>query len=95
MRSKMTFASFDPLFRDTPLECDNCSSPPAFHYELFCEAEEQEPETGFCCMSCAPQLLRKLAGLEYQAWREEEAALKKEGLDASELHDWRVAAFHR
>lgn len=96
MRSKVTFATFDPMFRETPQQCAVClSSPPVFRYELFSGVEEQEPEEGFCCPACAPRILEKLEGTECQAWREEEAALKADDVDASELHRWRVAAFHQ
>jgi len=95
MRSKITFATFDPVFRETPRQCATCSNPPVFRYELYSGVEEQEPEEGFCCMTCAPSILEKLAGAECQAWREEEAALKADDVDVSELHKWRVAAFHQ
>jgi hypothetical protein len=96
MNGKITFTTFDPIFHETPLRCVTCSeNPPVFRYEFFNGVEELEPEIGFCCVSCAPEILSKLAGAECQAWREEEAALKADDVDISELHRWRVEAFHR
>jgi hypothetical protein len=96
MRSKITFATFDPVFRETPRQCTACATnPPVFRYEFSDGIEEQEPEIGFCCLTCAPEILAKLAGAECRAWQEEEAALKAADVDVRELHQWRVAAFHR
>jgi hypothetical protein len=96
MNSKITFATFDPLFRETPERCVTCSvNPPAFHYEYFSGVEELEPEVGFCCATCAPDILAKLASAECQAWQDEEAALQTDDIDVSDLHRWRVAAFQR
>ena len=96
MNSKITFATFDPVFDETPLRCVTCSTnPPVFHYEFFSGVDEQEPEVGYCCATCAPDILARLAGAECQAWQEEEAAFKADDIDVSDLHKWRVAAFHR
>jgi hypothetical protein len=69
MRSKITFATFDPVFRETPRQCTACATnPPVFRYEFSDGIEEQEPEIGFCCLTCAPEILAKLAGAECRAW---------------------------
>ena len=96
MMRKITFATFDPVFRDTPHRCTTCyAQPPVFRYELSYGVEEQEPEVGFCCKDCSDAILHRLVKEESQSWREEEATLKKEDVDVNELHEWREAAFQR
>ena len=96
MRSKITFATFDPVFLETPRQCTECSvNPPVFRYEFSHGVEEHEPEVGFCCLTCAPNMLAKLAGAECQAWQDEETALQNADVDVRELHQWRIAAFQR
>lgn len=83
MYSKVSFATFDPLVRDVPQFCDLCiAAIPIFAYEFATADEDREAHflKGFCCASCAPGLVSKLADIENQVWAEEEAAL-----EASEL----------
>lgn len=83
MYGKVSFATFDPLVREVPQFCDLCiANAPMFAYEFATVDEDQETRflKGFCCASCAPSLVGKLADIENEAWAEEEAAL-----EASEL----------
>lgn len=83
MYSKVSFATFDPLVRDVPQFCDLCTaSAPIFSYEFSTADENQETRFlhGFCCSSCAPDLVKRLAEIENRMWALEEAAL-----EASEL----------
>jgi hypothetical protein len=93
---KVSFATFDPLVRDVPERCDLCkSSQPVFSYEFRTQDEfgERRFLYGFCCVSCAPKLLKNLEREESRAWAAEEAALEADDTDVSELHKRRLAAF--
>jgi hypothetical protein len=95
MNGKVSFRAFDPLLHDAPTLCSLClSKPPAFKYEFCTEEHDQEKDvTGFCCLFCAPQLLKKLAYTESQTWAEEEAALQADNEDVTELHARRLSTF--
>ena len=95
MLEKVTFSVFDPVRFDAPAHCDVCTSkPPVFHYECSVdEALRQTPRKGFCCSACAAHLLEKLRLAESRAWAREEASLKADDVDASDLEERRVATF--
>ncbi len=95
MNGKVSFRAFEPFLHDTPKLCNLClSKAPAFHYEFRTEEQQQEQNvSGFCCLFCAPQLLKKLASTESRGWAEEEAALKADNQDVSDLHARRLATF--
>lgn len=93
---RVSFATFDPLIRDTPERCDLClSASPIFSYEFRTHDEQGERRFlyGFCCAACGPKLLKKLERAESREWAAEEAALEADDLDVSEFHKRRVAAF--
>ena len=95
MSEKMTFSAFDPVRFDAPSHCDVCAlKPPVFHYECSVdEALRTAPRRGFCCSACAWRLLEELQVEESRAWAQEEASLKAEGGDASDLEERRLATF--
>jgi hypothetical protein len=95
MNGKVSFRAFEPLLHDAPQLCNLClSKAPAFKYEYHTEEHQQEKNrTGFCCLFCAPQLLKKLASVESHRWAEEEAALKADNEDTSDIHARRLATF--
>lgn len=95
MSERVTFSTFDPVRFDSPSRCDLCTSrAPAFHYEhTVDEAVRQSPKRGFCCGSCAARLLARLQNAETQAWAEQEASLKADDADASDLEERRLATF--
>jgi hypothetical protein len=96
MNDSVFFATFDPLFCDTPELCPLCGShPPIFNYEFTTRDPNGERQyvKGFCCGSCAPALVRKLERTESREWAEEEAALEADDMDISEFHKRRLAAF--
>jgi hypothetical protein len=95
MSEKVTFFAFDPMRFDAPSHCDVCASNPSvFHYEYSVdEGARQSPRRGFCCASCASRLLEKLQRAESQVWAEEEASLKAEDVDVSDLEERRLATF--
>jgi hypothetical protein len=93
---KLSFATFDPLIRDTPASCDICrSGSPIFSYELRTQDEHGERRNiyGFCCAACGPRLLKKLEREESREWAAEEAALEADDIDISDFHERRAAAF--
>lgn len=92
---RVSFATFDPLVRDTPEHCDLCSSnSPIFIYEFRTQDEfgERRFLYGFCCVACGPKLLKKLERQELREWAAEEAALEADELDASDLRRRRLTA---
>lgn len=95
MSEKVTFSAFDPIQSDAPSQCDVCDShSPMFHYEYdIDEAVRQQPRKGFCCRSCAAKLLDTLQRAESQVWAQEEAFLKANDVDASDLEERRLATF--
>ncbi len=95
MSEKVTFSAFDPILFDAPSTCDVCASqPPMFHYEYAVdEGIRQQPRKGFCCRSCAAKLLDTLQRAESQVWAREEAFLKANDVDASDLEERRLAIF--
>ena len=91
---RVSFSTFDPLFRDTPEHCDLClSSPPVFTYEFRTQDEfgERRFLYGFCCVACGPKLLKKLERQELREWAAEEAALEADELDVSDFRKRRLA----
>lgn len=95
MSEKMTFSAFDPVRFDAPYHCETCASkPPVFHYERSVdEALRTAPRRRFCCSACACPLLEELRVEESRAWAQEEASLKAEDADASDLEERRLATF--
>lgn len=96
MNDSAFFATFNPLFCETPQVCDVCSiNPPVFHFECCTEDEKKERQftKGYCCERCAPELLKRLTCTESREWAEEEAALEADGMDTSDFHKRRLAAF--
>jgi hypothetical protein len=95
MSERVTFSTFDPVRFDSPSHCDLCTSrAPVFHYEhTVDEAARQSPKRGFCCASCAARLLATLQNTESRVWAEEEASLKADDADASDLEERRLATF--
>jgi hypothetical protein len=94
MSEKITFSTFDPMRFDAPSQCQLCASnPPVFHYENSVdEGARQSPKRGFCCAACAVRLLEELQRTESRVWAEEEASLRAEDIDASDLEKRRLAA---
>ena len=95
MMDSLFVAGFDPL-HEVPEVCTVCASrPPVFSYDYRAldEKGESQKTTGFCCVSCATQLLKKLESAESQEWAEEEAALESDAFDVSEFRKHRLAAF--
>ena len=95
MSEKVTFSAFDPIRSDAPSQCVVCESqPPVFHYEYDVdEGVRQQPRKGFCCRFCATKLLDTLQLAESRVWEQEEAFLKANDGDASELEERRLATF--
>jgi hypothetical protein len=92
MSERVTFSTFDPVRFDSPSHCDLCTSrTPVFHYEhTVDEAARQSPKRGFCCASCAARLLATLQNTESRVRAEEEASLKADDADASDLEERRL-----
>ena len=98
MRNQLSFSTFDPLFSDAPCLCDLCETKPSvFQFESGSpESNAASPSVkGFCCSSCATQLLDRLEQSESLAWAEEEASVRKEGGDVADFHTRRLATFGR
>jgi hypothetical protein len=98
MRNQLSFSTFDPLFSDAPCLCDLCQTKPSvFQFEGGNPENNTaiHPANGFCCSSCATQLLDQLQQAESLAWAEEEASVGKEGGDVTEFHTRRLATFGR
>jgi len=94
MRDTLCFSMFDPLFSDAPSRCDLCENKPSvFQFRSATSDSEARPAKGFCCAECASLLLGRLKRAESLVWAEEEASVKAEGADASELHRRRVTTF--
>ncbi|MBA3914329.1 MAG: hypothetical protein H0X25_10875 [Acidobacteriales bacterium] len=96
MHDHVTFSSFDPLFCEAPQQCEMCrEEPPIFMFDSKIVEKRQNvaDENGFCCGNCATRLLRKLARSESRQWLEEEAAIKKEDLDTTQIHQRIVNSF--
>ena len=95
MSEKVTFSTFDPIRSDAPSHCDVCDAqPPVFHYEYdMDESVRQQPRTGFCCRDCTAKLLDTLQRAESQIWALEEAFLRANDVDASDLEERRLATF--
>lgn len=95
MSEKVTFSAFDPIRFDPPSQCDVCASlPPMFHYEYDVdEGIRQQPRRGFCCKDCAIKLLDALQQAESQVWAREEAFLKANDVDVSDLEERRLVTF--
>ena len=95
MRNELCFSTFDPLFSDAPSLCDICETKPSvFQFESgSTEGNPTCPVKGYCCASCAVQLLNKLQDAESLAWAEEEVSVQKDGMDVSEFHTRRLATF--
>ncbi len=95
MIDSLFFAGFDPL-HEVPKVCTVCALlPPIFSYDYHWLDQNGNPQktTGFCCVACATQLLKKLEGAESQEWAEEEAALEEDAFDVTEFREYRLAAF--
>jgi hypothetical protein len=95
MIDSLFFAGFDPL-HEVPEVCTVCSShPPVFSYDYRAldKNGETQKTTGFCCVPCAMQLVKKLERAESQEWEEEEAALEEDAFDVTEFRKHRLAAF--
>ncbi len=95
MIDSLFFAGFDPL-HEVPEVCTVCSShPPVFSFDYHALDEKREPKktSGFCCVACAVQLLKKLERAESKEWAEEESALEEDAFDVSEFRKHRLAAF--
>ncbi|HEU5335681.1 MAG TPA: hypothetical protein VFU27_06940 [Terriglobales bacterium] len=96
MNDSVFFATFDPIFCDAPASCDRCGAGvPVFQYEHCTQNQDKERQylKGFCCGTCADQILRQLKAAESREWAEEEAALQADDMDTTELHHRRQAAF--
>ena len=94
MRDTLCFSTFDPLFSDAPSRCDLCESKPSvFQFRSATNHSEAQPAKGFCCAECASLLLGRLERAESLLWAAEEASVKAEGTDTSELHKRRVTTF--
>jgi hypothetical protein len=96
MRVTLSFSTFDPLFSDAPSLCDVCESKPSvFHFESHRDDDgpDRPPATGYCCSSCAVDLLDRLQRAESLAWAEEEIAVQSTGGDVTDFHTRRVATF--
>jgi hypothetical protein len=94
MRDTLCFSTFDPLFSDAPSRCDVCESKPSvLQFRSATSYSQAQPAKGFCCAACASVLLGRLERAESRLWAEEEASVKAEGTDASELHKRRLTTF--
>ena len=96
MRNELCFSSFDPLFSDAPSLCDICETKPSvFQFQSGSTDSDAEcrPVKGYCCASCAVQLLNQLQEAESLAWAEEEVSVQKDGMDVSDFHTRRLATF--
>lgn len=96
MRNELCFSTFDPLFSDAPCLCDLCEAKPSV-FQFESDSTERNPECrpvkGYCCASCAVELLSKLQDAESLAWAEEEVSVQKDGMDVSDFHTRRLATF--
>jgi hypothetical protein len=95
MLDSLFFTGFDPL-HEVPEVCKVCSSHPpvlSYDYRSLDENGDTQKSTGFCCASCAAELLKKLEAAESQEWAEEEAALEDDAFDVTEFRKHRLAAF--
>lgn len=95
MRASLFLAAFD-LMHEVPTKCALCGAkPPVFSYELraYGARSRLKQAEGFCCASCASQLLKRLERDECEEWAREEAALKAEDFDVADLHARRLAGF--
>jgi len=95
MRPNLFFSAFEPL-QEAPEVCDVCkSNPPILSYEFatYGARGEVKEKTGFCCAHCTTILVRILECAESQRWAEEEAALRADQVDVSDLMQRRLAAF--
>ncbi len=65
MSDTLAFSTFDASSVSAPKVCPLCKAHPAvFEYKLrILETQEQESE-GFCCLSCAGNLLQALAKIQ-------------------------------
>ncbi|PYX42539.1 MAG: hypothetical protein DMG83_20430 [Acidobacteria bacterium] len=96
MRNELCFSTFDPLFSDAPSLCDICETKPSvFQFESGSTESDAatRPVKGYCCASCAVQLLNKLQDAESLAWAAEEVSVQKDGMDVSDFHTRRLATF--
>lgn len=96
MNDSLFFATFDPLYVNAPETCTLClTEAPAFNYEYCIEQNDGKRHyiKGYCCANCAAGLMKKLAGREAEEWAEEEAELRAEHLDATDLQKRRLATF--
>jgi len=95
MTDSLFFATFDPLFINAPEACTMCVlQPPILNYEYATEDDNGRTYLkGFCCASCAAELLRKLKDTEAQEWEEEEAALEADHMDVTDFQKRRLATF--
>jgi len=96
MNDRVFFATFDPLFVNAPEACNLCLLlPPAFSYEYCIDRDEGKRHyiKGYCRGACAAGLLKKLAGKEALEWAEEEAELRAEDVDVTDLEKRRLATF--
>ena len=76
--------------------CDVChAKTPVLSYEFatYGPRGEVKDKKGFCCAHCTTILLSRLELVESQRWAEEEAALKADEFDVSDLRQRRLAAF--
>ena len=95
MMDSLFFTGFDPL-HEVPEVCNVCSlHPPVLSYDhrFWDENGDTQKTTGFCCASCAAELLKKLEQAESQEWAEEEAALESDAYDVTDFRKHRLAAF--
>ena len=96
MRNELCFSTFDPLFSDAPCLCDLCEGKPSvFQFESGSTESKTKcrPAKGYCCASCAVEMLNQLQDAESLAWAEEELSVQKEGMDVSDFHTRRLATF--
>ena len=81
---------------NAPEACNLCLLlPPAFSYEYCIDRDEGKRHyiKGYCRGACAAGLLKKLAGKEALEWTEEEAELRAEDVDVTDLEKRRLATF--
>jgi hypothetical protein len=93
--ASLFFAAFD-LMNEVPEKCALCSAkPPVFSYEFrtYSADSQLKQAEGFCCAFCASQLLKRLERDECAEWAQEDAALKAQDFDVSDLHAYRLAGF--
>jgi hypothetical protein len=93
MSKKVAFSAFDPIRFDTPSGCDVCAlTPPCIPLRVHHRRNRREQvRKGFCCGACSARLLEKLQLEESRVWAEEEASLKADDVDVSDLEERRVA----